>query len=533
MQTEVTAIFEEYNKAKDYKESLGEKGLFEQGKINERFYAGNQWYGVNSSNDRPLVRHNIIKRIGDFKMSQTLSDDYGVSFFTEGVSQTKDGVNAFKDFKKKIKDDSFSFTGNVTEKEIFAVCKALSEHYRTTAERVDIKSLCARILRNAYINGAGVLYTYFDGSGFSATDFTGERVKGDIKCEVLKISDVCFADGSDTDIQSQPYIILASSRDKQEILRQADIYGTTDSVERAQPESSGKILVLTKLYKQYDKNGTSVKCITVTNGGVLRREFDTKLHLYPISVFRFGEGENSAYGESEITYLIPNQIAVNRMITANVWSSIAAGMPLMLINGDIVSGDITNDPGQIIKIYGTGDDVANAVKFVSPPDFSTFQNNAVDNLIYNTLTQSGAGPAILGDEQAQNASAIDKLQSAALVPISIIKNRYREFLRTTALIWADFWLNYYLKRRIRIEDEDGIWYFPFEATRYKDVDFSVKTDIIEARAFTNKEKIAMLDSLFDRGIINKEQYLSRLPESLIDQRAELLEQVKENSNESK
>ena len=40
------------------------------------------------------------------------------------------------------------------------------------------------------------------------------------------------------------------------------------------------------------------------------------------------------------------------MITSGVWSAMSTGMPTLVVNGDIVDGEITNDPGQIIKVYG-------------------------------------------------------------------------------------------------------------------------------------------------------------------------------------
>lgn len=530
MQTIVTAIFDEYNKAKSYKDALGEKGLSQQSKINERFYSGNQWYGVTGGNDRPLVRHNIIKRIGDFKISQTLSNQYVVGFFAEGEDIEKDDISSYKELKNKAKKKDFVFKGKVSESEISAVCRALSGHFKHTAERIDIKSLSTRVLKEAYLRGAGVLYTFFDSANSFGTDFEGERVSGDIKCEVLNINDVYFADGTLTCLQEQPYIILASMKRKDEILELAREYGTIGMIERTEPDENGKILVLTKLYKERTENGESVKCIMVTEKGVLRPAFDTRLHLYPLSVFCFGDAENTAYGESEVTYLIPNQIAINRMITASVWSNIAAGMPMMLVNGDTVSGDISNDPGQIIKIYGTNEDVSSAVKFVSPPDYSSGLNEAVNNLIYNTLTQSGASPTILGDEQAQNASAIEMLQNAALIPLDILKSRYRSFLRETALIWLDFWLNLYLKRKLKIEDEDGIWYFPFDAARYSGLRISVSMHEFEEHKFTIKEKIAILGELFERGVITAKEYIARLPESIIDSRANLAENIKEKNN---
>ena len=66
-------IFEQYKKGTEFKASIGSKGIYEQSRLNERFYVGDQWHGAKCGNDRPLVRHNVIKRIGDYKISQILS----------------------------------------------------------------------------------------------------------------------------------------------------------------------------------------------------------------------------------------------------------------------------------------------------------------------------------------------------------------------------------------------------------------------------------------------------------------------------
>lgn len=54
------AIFAEYERGVAYKAGLGERGLYEQGRANERFFAGDQWHGARSGGERPLVRHNVI-----------------------------------------------------------------------------------------------------------------------------------------------------------------------------------------------------------------------------------------------------------------------------------------------------------------------------------------------------------------------------------------------------------------------------------------------------------------------------------------
>ena len=71
-------IFEEYQKSVQYKASLGKHGLFEQNKINERFFIGDQWHGAKCGNDRPLVRYNVIKRIGDYIVAKVGACDYAI-----------------------------------------------------------------------------------------------------------------------------------------------------------------------------------------------------------------------------------------------------------------------------------------------------------------------------------------------------------------------------------------------------------------------------------------------------------------------
>ena len=57
-------VFAEYERGIAHKRSLGKHGMFEQNRINERFFSGDQWEGANCGDSRPLVRYNVIRRIG-------------------------------------------------------------------------------------------------------------------------------------------------------------------------------------------------------------------------------------------------------------------------------------------------------------------------------------------------------------------------------------------------------------------------------------------------------------------------------------
>ncbi len=509
-------IFGEYRSGVAYKSSLGKRGMYEQNRINERFYIGDQWHGAKCGNERPLVRHNIIKRIGDYKMSQVLNAPIKVDFSAEGIPTDSDFVLS----RNSIKDDS--------PEEVTVMTSAFGKYFDTTAERINFSELQDKVLRNAYITGTGVLYTYWDSdvrTGLYADDFKQVKIKGDICCQVLDIEDVYFADVYTEDVEVQPYIIISTVCDTQAVVREARLHGADISTLRMIEDSqnNGKIMVLTKLFKEYKKeSGYTIKCIKVCENAVIRPEFDTGLKLYPISVFKWERKNNSAYGESEITYLIPNQIAINRMITANVWSAMTTGMPIMLVNGDTVTEKITNEPGQIIKVYGNSEDVAGAVKYVTPPTFEKDYDSSINSLINNTLTQSGANEVALGDSKADNATALMTMRDAAVMPLQIIKNRFYSFIESTARIWAEFWITRYGNRKIKIKDEKGVWYLDFDAERYKDIIVNTKVDVANSTVYSEKERTDTLLSLYDKGIINREQLIVRLPDGVVSDRDALL-----------
>lgn len=519
-------IFGEYLKAADFKASLGNRGMYEQNRINERFYIGDQWYGAKCGNDRPLVRHNVIKRIGDYKMSQILSNPISVSFSAEGIptvsSEPEEGLKG-----------GYSKKAVAEEAEINGVMRALGGYYGVTAERVKLGQLEERLLRNAYITGTGVLYTYWDSevkTGIFADEEKKLPIKGDIACEVLNIENVFFGDPYEEDLQKQPYIIISSRRETAEVIREARRFGADLVTLRAIEDGSadGKITVLTKLYKEYKVGGGyTIKSVKVTENAVVRGDFDTGLSLYPLAIFSWEKQGGIIYGESEITYLIPNQIAINRMITANVWSAMTTGMPMLVVNGDIVPEGITNEPGQIIKVFGSGEEVAGAVKYVAPPDFSKNFDSSAQALINNTLTQSGANEVALGDSRADNATALMTMRDAAVLPLQIIKNRFYSFAEDLARIWADFWVACYGRRKIKLSDAGGTRYVPFDGERLKGVLINAKIEVGAGTAYSESECTSTLLTLYGKGIINREQLLERLPNGIVPDREGLLNQIKE------
>lgn len=549
-ETDTAKIFEEYRRGISFKSNMGNRGLYEQSRMNERFYVGDQWYGAHCGNDRPLVRHNVIKRIGDYKISMVSSNPISVNYTAEGVPNTVGIRNDIDQIKSGMENGAeyAGFTDETAgEDEINLVMSALSDYFRVTGERLKFDSLKEQALRNAYISGTGLIYTYWDSNirtGLYADVSRTAPIKGDIACEVIDIENVYFGDPNEDDIQKQPYIIIAQRKSVKELKKEAIKNGASESQadeikpdENRQYESGDygetdldgakKATVLTRLWKETDENGTvTVKAVRVCEKTVIRPEWDIKIRLYPLAKFTWERRQNNAYGESEITYLIPNQIAINRMLTANVWAVLMLGMPIMVVN-DAVVPPVTNEPGQVIRATGDTDDIRSAIQYIIPPNFSPNFEGNIASLISNTLTQSGANDAALGDVNPENTSAIIAVREAATMPLQSVQNRYYQFCEDVARIWAEFWISLYGKRSIKMVDGSNVWYMPFDGKRYQELLVSARIDVGASTLYGEAQTIRTLDALFDRQAIDLLQYLKRLPKGAVPDVSGLIKEIEE------
>ncbi len=539
-------IKSEYKKGTEFKASLGDKGIFDQTKRNERFYIGDQWHGAKTGNERPLVRRNIIKRIGEYKMSVVTAAPISVNYSADGIPNTVDMQDDAETVKQEMLDGNVP-SGAPEAPEISAVTAAMSDYFKVTAERLKFDTKKEQVLRNAYISGTGLLFTYWDDSvetGLYADNSRTKAIRGDIACEVLDVENVVFGDPNNEDIQSQPYIIIVQRRDYEDVKREARKNGLTDAdiksdkAEEAgynsgdrgdsEPEDSRRVTVYTKIYKEWDRDDKTfhVMAVRVTEKTYVRKPWDLRVKRYPVAKFCWERRRSSAYGESEITYLIPNQIAINRALTAAVWGLMANGMPIMLVNGDVVTDPVTNDPGQIIKVYGESTDVANAVKYIQPPTAIPQYQNVVNDLCTNTLSDSGANDAALGNLRPDNAAAIIQMREAATAPMQVYMNRFYDFVEDVARIWADFWLNLYGDRQMQLKDRNGTQYLPFRAERYRSLLITARVDVGAATMYSEAVVVETLNNLLSAGLISFDQFLERIPSGLIPDVTGLREDIK-------
>ena len=511
---------------------------------------GDQWHGANCGNDRPLVRRNIIKRIGEQKLSSIATSPVAVNYTADGIPDNS-SITEEKEQTKEIILNGGDFVGETEPAEISFITDAMSDYFRITAERVKFDYKKEMALRNCYISGTTIAYTYWDSSiktGLYADENKTTAISGDINFEILDVENVVFGDPNCEDVQNQPYIIISQRLDVGEVRREAKHNGiSAEDIDQIKPDGadylnlnagtrgeeeptdSRRITVLTKFWKQWDKHAKdfTVMCERVTEKVCIRKPFDIGIKLYPFAKMCWIPRYSCTYGDSEITYLIPNQIAINRALSAAVWNLMKTGMPITVVNGDLVEGPLTNTPGQVLKVFGSGEDTARAIHHVQPPAFSGQFVNFINDLAGNTLSDAGANDAALGNLRPDNAAAILQLREAALQPMQIYQNRFYNFVEDIARIWAEFWVRLYGDRQIRYEDKEGTYYIPFHASRYENLLLNVRIDVGSSPIWDVSSTVAMLDSMLGAEIINKIQYLERMPNGIIPDLSGLIKDTRE------
>lgn len=550
IKTETKSIWYEYEAGQQYKNGIGDKGIHDQARINERFFVGDQWHGVNAGNEKPLTRRNIIKRIGEYKMATIGSSPISVNYSAEGIPDTAD-INAVESLKQKMICGEVP-QGDATDEEISLVMNALTDYFKITAERLKYDDKKDQLLRNAYISGTGILYTYWDSSirtGLYADEGRTMAIKGDIACEVLDIENVVFGDPNNEEIESQPYIIIARRLDIDAVRREAERYGqATDKIvpddangyyrnagDRGEDEpcESKRVTVITKLYKKYDKDGNyTVWGKTVTATTVIRPEWNLLIHRYPIAKFVWERRRSCAYGDSEITYQIPNQIALNQAHSISVWAMQNTGMPKTIINGDLIPDGISNDPAEVLKIYGSAEDMMSAIRYVAPPNYGAAFINFTDAFAQNVLMDNGANDAALGNFRPDNATAIVQAREAAVAPMQMYQNRFYSANEDVARIWADFWITMYGKRSIKISDGGITKYMVFDAKRYSDLVITAKIDVGASTMWSEAVSISNLGNLLSSQLISFVEYLERIPKGLIPDVSGLINSRKQQEKQA-
>ena len=140
-------IWKRFEKGYSFNEQIG---LYDQVTVNENFFIGNQWEGV-EANGLPTPTYNMFKRVINFQVSTITSDNL------------------------VIRARPMPSTSKFTMKELELIADIVSQQFAAIVKRNRIVAKNREFLRNAAVTGDGCMHFYFD-----PTIENGQDVKGEI-----------------------------------------------------------------------------------------------------------------------------------------------------------------------------------------------------------------------------------------------------------------------------------------------------------------------------------------------------------------
>lgn len=509
-------LLSRYAKGHSFNQSID---LYDKVSVNENFYIGNQWEGV-QANGLPTPTYNIFKQVINFQVSTITSDNMAIRVIP------------------------LPSTSRFTMRQLEKICEIINHQIAAIMERNQIVAKNREFLRNAAVCGDGCMHFYFD-----PTIENGQDVKGEIVAEMIDNLRVIFGNPNCRDVQRQPWIMLVRRelvddvRDRAEDLKEAGLCSMED-LDAIKPDSEkfqndfdsytdDKVTVLT--YYFHNRETGTIWCMEACECGVIRDAYDTGYTLYPLIWINWDYIRDCYHGQAMVTGLLPNQKFINKMFALVSISLLTTAFPKIVYDKNRVrrwDGGV----GTAIGVNGNVADVAKVIEGAPmSPQIAQFIEMAFDK----TRSLLGASDVAMGDSRPDNTSAIIALQRAANTPMELTKQNDYQCMEDAARIWLDMMSVRYGVRMVETTldmDKPGeqplgmqlpvqSFVQPFDFSLLKEIQLSIKQDVGASSYWSEMASMQTLDNLLMNKLITPKQYIERLPNGYITKKQELLDDL--------
>ena len=513
---EVTAaqVQKEYRSGIQYKTNMN---LFETVEKNERFYAGEQWKGLKVRQINPIVM-NVLRRAVTFFQATIVSDDVACELRPPRASE---------------------------EQQLF--CKAYEQEIDRVIERCELKALGRTVLRDAAVDGDGILYLWFD-----PDEESGQAVTGEIRAERLMNTNVILGNPYSSDIQRQPWIIIVRRRSLKVVQQEAKAMGidpkdikpesNSDFVGEEYAEDGSLCTELVRFWREPGGTGEDgnarppqMHILRVVGDKVLESKTNEQA-LYPIAWMSWEPRKNCCHGISPVTEAIPSQIAINQMWTAVNAFVHGLAFPKLIYNKAKFPHGWDGSPDKAIAVNGDPkESIVNALSGVQLPASIL---NVMDKLVDRTLELMGVTDAALGNVRPDNTSAIVAVQEATAAPLYLQRLHYFRYWEHVIRVLIDLMRCYYGEREIIITDKqpDPLTGEETEREITAIVDFGhmdrhardLTVEIGETSYWSRIIQVSTADNLLRAGFYQDQiDYLEAIPDGLIRNKADLIRKLRD------
>lgn len=506
-------IWKRFEKGYSFNENIG---LYDQVTVNENFFIGNQWEGV-EANGLPTPTYNMFKRVINFQVSTITSDNL------------------------VIRAIPMPSTSRLAMKELERIAEIVSQQFAAIVKRNRLVAKNREFLRNAAVTGDGCMHFYFD-----PTIENGQDVKGEIVAEIIDNLRVMFGNPNCRDVQRQPFIIIYRREMVDEVQYRAEQYKEDgfceiEDIESIKPDSDkfqnkydnftdDKVTVVTYYFR--NRNTGTIWCIEATEQGIIREAYDTEYTLYPLIWINWDYIRDCYHGQAMVTGLLANQKFINKMFALVGISLLTTAFPKVIYDRNRISrwdGSV----GTAVGVQGNVDQVAKVLDGASiSPQIAQFIELSFDK----THSLLGASDVAMGDSRPDNTSAIIALQRAANTPMELTKQNDHQCLEDAGRIFIDIMSVRYGIRMVEMSmdmDKAGeqplgmnlpkqTFTQPFDFSTLKDIPLTIEQEVGASSYWSEMASMQTLDNLLMNHLITPEQYIERLPNGYINKKQDLL-----------
>ena len=483
----VTDIWSLYEKGLRRQEAMGLRGDTDKA---WHFYEGDQWYGLEASEQLPV--YNFIAPTVKYKVANIAMNHMQIYFSPLQTGQR--------------------------QSRLASVLNSLAARWW---EQHKMDSICWQMLRDSAVAGESYLYIYNEA--------------GD--CQVLDNVNVFLGDETQSDVQKQPYIIIYERRNVEELRQRALDMGVpaeeaakilSDAEQRqrvstlpATVEDDGKCTCLLYMKKQ----GEDIRFVRCTKYVQLGQEQCIPgLGCYPLVSLVTAPRKGSARGRGEVLPLVTNQIEVNRNLARRIINAkMTAYSRLVYATDKIDNPEALSEVGSAIAVNdSTIADVHSAVGYVSPSPMSADAKSICDEMISVTRELAGAGNALTGniDPTMASGAAIIAVRDQAQIPLNENLAAFRAFVEEVARVWYHLWICY-LPLVLDVNEEN------FTALELKALRPFIRVDATSATPFSKYAREQSLEKLMDKQVIAFEEYVEALDDDSAVPKAQLLNILKQ------
>lgn len=500
-----TDIWDLLEKGKNYNRM---QTLYEQAEDNYDQYHGRQWKGLKKPKNtgEPIVL-NIIKPIVKNKVNTVNESSYQI-VFNPNTYETEEELESLR-----------------------ATSKGLTQFVMRMWEKSQSGKKVRSVVKNSCITSEGILY------------FFNEDNK--IMSEEVYKNNIYYGNENDADIQNQPYILATFRKTVKEVRQQALKYKDSDRNELTEEDiknivsdmdyweetSRDKRVVevspmCTVVRKFERKEDGKIWISESTKTCEILKEQCTECELYPFAHYVWEEEVGYARGVSEISFIIDNQRAINKIATRRDIATTIGAYPKLVADTTYVKNpQALNQVGSTIELTNMrADDVNKVISYLRPASISSDAYNLQQDLIQGTKELLGAGDVALGNVNPEQASgkAILAVMNASKQPLNEQVENFKFFLEDCAKIILDIIKAYFVEGLTLYSSKDEINELgqteqietPFEITQeeLEKLDLNLKIDITPQSSYDKYAQEMSLENLLIKNMITLEEYTEALPE---------------------